>query len=299
VSAFEAAFFAYKFLLRQFGLAARLLLLPMTAAGLVLYTSLKIYLSQLVLFLHSPDPRVASFALGVLACGLFVSLFCYAVAVVAITNLALGNSPGAAWVRFRTERRDWRVYAAYLRFLLLLALMFVAVYAVSAAVTLFAATARNWIYWVLTIGSVLAIWWLTARIGFLIAPVVASSEGPVLRRAWLQSAPDAWRNCILIALLLIPGLLVQAAGEYAFRFHELTPRLNGNLPLADYAVVIRDMLGSIIFVISLSSFVTVVLLTAGAVAAYRGAGSQADATRQRRDPASRRGSAVRAEEFPE
>jgi hypothetical protein len=120
----------------------------------------------------------------------------------------------------------------------------------------------------------------------------------VLRKAWLQSAPDAGRNCLLIALLLIPGLLVQAAGEYAFQFRELTPRLSGHLPLADYAIVIRDMLGSIVFVIGLSSFVTVVLLTAGAVAAYGGAGSQADPTRQWRDPNPRLGSAVPAEEFP-
>jgi hypothetical protein len=174
--------------------------------------------------------------------------------------------------------------------------MFVAVYLVSAIAALFAIAARNWVYWGLTIGSILAIWWMTARIGFLIAPVVASSEGPVLRRAWRQSGPDVGRNCVLIALLLIPGLLVQAAGEYAFRFHELAPRVNGKLPLADYATVIRDMLGSIIFVISLSSFVTVVLLTAGAVAAYRGAGFVA--TGPRRGPNSKLGSAVPAEEFP-
>src|ERR1700730_10313801 len=91
VSAFAAALFAYKFFIRRFWSVLRLLALPMLAAGLVLYVCVSLYLSDLLRFLGAPDPHVASFALGILAAGILLSLFCYAIAVAAITNLALGK----------------------------------------------------------------------------------------------------------------------------------------------------------------------------------------------------------------
>src|SRR5262245_31162931 len=81
----QAALSAYGFLFRQGGQVLRALILPVTAAGLVLYTSLGFYLSELLSFLGSPNPRVASLALGTLAAGFFLSLFFYSMAVVAVS----------------------------------------------------------------------------------------------------------------------------------------------------------------------------------------------------------------------
>src|ERR1700680_3778523 len=84
VSAIEAALFAYRLLFREFLAIAKLSLLPVTAAGVVLYASVSGYLSELRVFLASPNPHAASLALGLLAAGLFLSLFCYAMAVAAV-----------------------------------------------------------------------------------------------------------------------------------------------------------------------------------------------------------------------
>ena len=269
VSAFAAALFAYKFFIRRFWSVLRVLALPIIAAGLVLYVCVSLYLSELLRFLGAPDPRVASLALGILAAGIFLSLFCYAIAVAAITNLALGKVERRRWFHFGAERQEWRVYAAYMRFLLLLGLVFVSVYLCSTYVGPLLAAAPNAVRWTLTSLSVLIVFCLTARIGFLVAPVVAASEGPVLRKAWQQSARDFWRNCGLIILLVVPGLLVQIAGEYVLQFGSWAPRVAGNLSFADYTRVMGGMLGSFLVVVSLSSFVTIVLLTVGAVAAYQ------------------------------
>ena len=269
VSAFAAALFSYKFFVRRFWSVVRLLVLPIVAAGLVLYVCLSLYLSELLRFLGAPNPRVASFALGILAAGIFLSLFCYAIAVVSITNLALGKVERHDWFRFRAERQTWRVYAAYMRFLLLLCLVFISVYLFSAYVAPFLSVATTSMRWALTILSVLVIYCLTARVGFLIAPVVAAGEGPVLRKAWQLSARDFWRNCVLILLLIVPGLLVQVAGEYVLQFGAWAPRVAGTLSFAAYTRVMGEMLGSFLVVVSLSSFVTIVLLTVGAVAVYQ------------------------------
>jgi hypothetical protein len=269
VSAFAAALFSYKFFVRRFWSVVRLLLLPIVAAGLVLYVCMSLYLSELLQFLGAPNPRVASFALGILAAGIFLSLFCYAIAVVAITNLALERIEPGAWFRFRAERQVWRVYAAYMRFLLLISVVFISVYLFSTYMAPLLPVGRNSMRWALTVLSVLAVYCLTARVGFLIAPVVAGGEGPVLRKAWQQSAPDFWRNGGLIILLLVPGLLVQVAGEYGLRFGAWAPRAAGNLSFAAYTRIMGEMLGSFLVVVSLSSFVTIVLLTVGAVAVYQ------------------------------
>lgn len=269
VSVWEAALFAYRFLLQKFWVATALLALPMASAGLVLYTCLHLYLSELLLFLQAPDPRVASFALGVLAAGIFLSLFCYAIAVVAVADLVLGKAPKRPWNAFKAQRREWRVYAAYMRFLLLLSMVFVSVYLLAAYVLPLFALPQNFVAPVLAVGSALVVFWLTARIGFLVPPVVFSSEGPVLRNAWQRSRHDTLRNIALLAMLLVPGLLVQVAGEYALQFGAWAPRLTGNLPFADYARIMGEMLGSFLIVVTLSSFVSVVLLTAGAMGLYR------------------------------
>src|SRR5258706_5841501 len=205
VSAFAAALFSYKFFVRRFWSIVRLLVLPIVAAGLVLYVCMSLYLSELLQFLNAPNPRVASFALGILAAGIFLSLFCYAIAVVSITNLALGKAEQRAWFQFRAERQTWRVYAAYMRFLLLLSLVFISVYLFSAYVAPFLFVATNSMRWALTISTVLVVYCLTARVGFLIAPVVAAGEGPVLRKARQVNARAFLRNGIFILLLIVPG----------------------------------------------------------------------------------------------
>jgi hypothetical protein len=177
----------------------------------------------------------------------------------------LGKPPRRAWLHFKAERQEWRVYAAYLRLLLLICAVMAFAFILSSYVAPLLLVPSAFIPWVLTLVSVIGVAWLFARIGFLIAPVVAASQGPVLRRAMQESARDLWRNCLLIALLLVPGVLALIAGGYAFRMGAL----RGSLPLADSARAMKEMLVAFVSVISLSVFVTMVLLTVGAIAVYQ------------------------------
>jgi hypothetical protein len=269
ISAFEAALIAYKFLFRQFWPALRLLWLPIMASGVVLYLCLSVYLSKLLLFLSAPNPHTASLALGILAAGIFSSLFCYAIAVGAVADLALGRAPKIAWFHFRAKRQEWRIYAAYLRFLLLLMVVLVSVYLISTYLTPLFALPPAFFTWALTIAAVAAIVWLTARTGFLVAPIVATSKGAVLRKAWRRSAHDLWRNCWLILFLFVPGLLVEIAGEYLVRLGGGPLRMANDLPVADYARLLEQTLGGFLCVVSVAAFVTIVLMTVGGVAVYR------------------------------
>src|SRR5262249_40933146 len=114
-----------------------------------------------------------------------------------------------------------------------------------------------------------ALYWLFARIGFLIAPVIAGSQGSVLRTAYKKSAHHLMRDCGLIALLLIPGFSLQVLGEYALRAFTGKPFAGGNLPLADSARLMGDTLAGFVAIGNLSVAISIVLLTAGAMAAYR------------------------------
>src|SRR5262249_23007727 len=154
-------------------------------------------------------------ALGTLAAGIFLSLFCYSLAVSSVMNILLGKPQRSPWARLKTERQDWRVYAAYLRLLLIMTagLLGAAIVGVYVAPLARISSAP----WLLTLLSTIAAYWLIARIGFLIAPVIAGGEGPVLRAGWSRSSRSALRNCLLIALLGAPACLVWFAGEFLFR----------------------------------------------------------------------------------
>jgi hypothetical protein len=265
----QAASFAYGILLHRSDQVLRAVLLPITVAGLVLYCSLGFYLSELLSFLDSPDPRVASLALGTLAAGFFLCLFFYAMAAVGISDLVLRRPRGEIGLQFRAERQEWRVYAAYLRLLLVVSVIPVAVYLVSTCATFVPFIRADVVSWLATAAGAGALCWLFARVGFLVTSVVAGSEGAVLRRAYELSAQHLWRNCALIAILMLPGFAIQIAGEYALRAATGMPFAGGNLPLADSARLMGDTLGGFLAVASLSVAISIVLLTAGALAVYR------------------------------
>jgi hypothetical protein len=140
---------------------------------------------------------------------------------------------------------------------------------------------------------------LFARIGFLITPIVGGSEGTVLRQAYEVSAHDLWRNCAVIAILLLPGLAIQIAGEYALRAATGKPFAGGNLPLADSARLMGDTLAGFLAVTSLSVSISIVLLTAGAMAVYRVIpATQSHAEAQAKTYASTLARSVLAEKLP-
>jgi hypothetical protein len=268
VSAFTVAALAYSFLFRRFGLMLRVLVLPIFAAGLVIYICLSAYISDLLLFLRSPGPQVASVALGTLGAGIFLSLFCYSLAVSAVMNIFLGKPQRSPWALLKTERQDWRVYAAYLRLLLITSAGLLAISLLAVYLTPLLEASQVATPWLLTLLSAAAAYWLIARLGFLVAPVIAAGDGPVLRAAWSRSSGTVARNCLLIALLAAPACLVWLSGEILFRIDSGISYAAG-ATLADYANAMAQTLGQFVALASASAFLSIILLTAGALHVYR------------------------------
>ena len=267
-SAFVVAAFAYRFLFSRFWLLLRVLLPPILAAGLILYICLRAYISGLLVFLAMPGPRVASVTLGTLAAGIFLSLFCYSLAVSSVMNILLGKPQRSPWALLKTERQDWRVYAAYLRLLLVMTAGLLGAAVVGAYVAPLLRISQASAPWLLTLLSAVATYWLIARIGFLVAPVIAGGEGPVLRAGWSRSSRNVLRNCLLIALLGAPACLVWFAGEFLFRVDSAISYAASGSILADYANAMAQTLGPFMALASASSFIGIVLLTAGAMHVY-------------------------------
>ena len=122
-SVMEAARFAYRLLLRKFWTVLSLVWLPLVLASVSLYVCVMGYFTELLRYLANPAPEIASLALGLLALGVFVALFFWSVAIAAVTNLALGEAAPHTWLHLRARRQEWRLYAGYLRFLLLIGLL--------------------------------------------------------------------------------------------------------------------------------------------------------------------------------
>jgi len=268
LSVMEAVGFAYSFLGYRLGTTLGLLWLPFLLAGVTLYACLSGYLTDLLLFLSAPNPKLASRALGTLAAGIVLSLFLYTSAIVSVTNLALERPRDSRWLSLRAGRQEWLLFWAYLRFLLLIVALVVCLWEVSALAGTALAMPRD-VSWLATAVVVMAAtFWLFVRIGFLLPPIAARAEEPVLHLAWKRSGKDFWRITAVVLLLLVPGLMVQLVSEWLLRAWSSVPADVQAIPIADYAQFMERTLGTGILTTSLSFLVTIVLLSAGAVAVY-------------------------------
>ena len=269
VTPLRAASLAYKFAVRKFPQLVRISLAPTAAISAVQYMSLRAYMSELTAFIASADPRAASVALGALTAGLFVSVFISSVLVSAVADLALGNCGERRLMQFTARRQEWRVYAAYLRFLLLATGFFAAVYlAAGLALPLF-----KWSSFFMAEGAALfalaGLICLFARIGFLIPVIVARSRGTVLRKALHAGAHDFPRNISIVLLLFLPGLAIEIVGEFLLRPGSGPARIRIDLPVTYYAQALERRLPEFVIVSSISVMVVLILLTAASVICYR------------------------------
>lgn len=269
-TAVAAAYRSYAVLFRDFRPLVKLLVAPVAATGVVIYASLWAYVSELIAFISSGDARAASVALGALAAGIFLCMFLVAIAVSSVTDLVLRKRAARGWIHLHPARQDWRLYAAYLRFLLVLSGYLSAVYLLCALALPVLGADRTTIGIISLSAAIAGFYVLFARIGFLIPAVVAGSTGTVLRKALHEGSGDFWRNLVLALLLSLPGLLIQAAGEALFKAGSGSiHNVKLDLPIMLYARALETRLPEFALVFSLSIFVTLVLFAAGSVLCYR------------------------------
>jgi hypothetical protein len=255
--------FAFGVLVRRWGQLLRVAWVPLLLAAGVLYASLDGYLSELQTFGGAPDPRVAGIALGELAAGIFGSLVLFSMFAVSVTEIALGREASARSFGLRLRRQEWRLYAAYLKF----SVGVIAFFALLCGAAI--GNLRVVPAWLLVPVGVLGAYLLFVRTAFLFPPLIMSERGPMLRRAWALTASDAWRIAVVVLLLLLPGVAIEIAIEFALRLGGMAIAGHAFPSLATYAPETRRVLPGFLVAMTLWSFVTITLLTGGAVAVYR------------------------------
>ena len=266
----ETILFAYRFMLRSFGAIVCLIWLPTLIQTLILYISLNVYLSDLAAFLQQPDSQIAVQALGILVGGIFGALFFAGMASVAIVELVSGNQSKPGWVYFRISRTEWRFYAAAVRLFIVLA----SVAAITVAVfwgvaNMLDISPAGAVFWFGNVALFAGMFYLFLRLGFLIPPLAVAQSEQILRRCWRLTVQSVWSLAPIMLVLMIPGIVLQIAGEFFLRTGGMiqVPALGSSLD--DFVVAVHGILPYALLVAMVSYLAVVVPLTVGAVVVHR------------------------------
>ena len=267
VSVKDTLVFSFSFLIRNAARIATRIALPALGGWITFYIAFFLYLTELVRYLGDPSDRIASLVLGLATAGLLVTLFMHSIIVSAVASLALGLEE-SGWKYFQAGRRAWRLYAANLRFMLVIAVFIAAVLVGEAVMGRLAATAGS--IWIADIAMGVGLYWLAVRFAFLIAPIaVAKRDGEILRRGWRLSSGHFWSITAIAVVTVLPGFAVEFAGEFLMRLFGTFPDLGSSGSLASIAAMYRQVLPDVLIAVGIGYLVGVVLLTLARVSFYR------------------------------
>lgn len=259
--------FSFSFLFGNFGVIAARIALPALAAWLVLYGAAHLYLSELLSFLGLPSDRSGSIILGLLAASLLGLLLLHAMIAMAIAALA-ALAPESGWPYFRAGRREWRLYAACLRILLVLVVFVSALVFANMMIVPFAGGQTLF----LLINFIIVIYPLVMLIrgGFLAAPVVVTEgPGPIVRRSLHLSWGNSGKITLLFVILVLPGVIFEVCTEALLRSLHVFPMLPQQATISDVVRTYNDILPGILVLLMLAYLLDVVLLTLASVSVYR------------------------------
>jgi hypothetical protein len=263
----NTAVLAYQFLTKAGPGLWLSLLLPVLTGGILLYGSMNLYLLDLERYLIQPTDRIGSVILGLAATGFLTVTFVQAVISSEIASRFL-DRPDGGWRFFRITRRVWRLYAAYLRFLLLCAVYIVAVQIVRLVAGEFLVLPLLPLLDALALAA--GLFYLTARIGLLVTSVaVATDKGPVVRGAWRISAGNFRGLALVVGGILILGLALETVGEILLHAAGLGVVTSPGMLLVDVVRTFRTALPGVIIVVSLSYLATNILGNVAGLSVYR------------------------------
>lgn len=267
LSVTQSFIFASRFLASNAaGVYARIVL-PTLAGGLALFGTLYLYFWEYEEYLLNPSEKTAGLVLGVAAAGLLLALFVHAVVSSSIASAVLGRAD-RGWKYFCVSHRVWRLYAAYLRILMVAVALAAIVEIGLNAVNGLTAPPR-----LTLIGSgviLIGLAVLVVRVSFLATPVaVARNDGPVVREAWRLSSGHSLRLAVLVVIVTALALTVEEAGELVIAQTSDVSVLYNRMPLPVAFANYRAFLPHVLIAAGIGYLVGVVLLTAAAAAAYR------------------------------
>jgi hypothetical protein len=241
--------------------------LPVLVGWCVLYVSAYLYLSELLSFLGVPSDRSGSLVLGLVAAGFLALLLLHAMLVMGVTTLAM-HTPEDGRPYFRAKRREWRLYAATLR-ILLVGLAFVAV----VLLLRFLVMGTNNDVLPISASNILigvGLFALTVRCLFL-APAIVAMEpsGPIVRRAENLSRGNFFRIATVAVILIAPGVAIETIGEAILRGVGVFPAIVGEATLSAVALMYSHILPEILVLVTLAYVVSAVLVTIASTYVYR------------------------------
>jgi hypothetical protein len=241
--------------------------LPALVGWGILYLSAYLYLSELLSFLGLPSERSGSIILGLVAAGFLALLLLHAMLVTSLTTLAM-NVSEEGQPYFRAKRREWRLYAANLR-ILLVALAFIAVMFV-ARFLIIGASPNALLISVFNVFVAVGLFALAVRCVFL-APAIVAVEpfGPIVRRAELLSRGSILRIAAVVVILMLPSVAIETIGEMALRAVGVFPTIVGNASLSAVALMYSHILPEILVLVSLAYVAAAVLITIASTYVYR------------------------------
>jgi hypothetical protein len=264
IPVFHVIRYSFSFLGRNLVVITGCIWLAALVGGLIFYAAIMIYLAELQTYLRVPSDANASIVLAVAGVAALLLLFVYSAALAAVTGLALGQHNGVSLLRI--GHREYRLYAALLRFALVALTLLVVVF-------VFYAMLRSWMIEFHPLAGLLILLTMLAlslRLGFLLPAVaVATPQGVVLRRCWDLSRGNFWRLAAVAAILLLPGLVLELVGEWLGRLAGIFPRIDGVYNLEGHIKLFFLVGPAFAILISLAALLTLVLQAAASVAVYR------------------------------
>jgi hypothetical protein len=240
--------------------------LPVLVGGILLYGSLYFYLLDLERYLIQPTDRIGSVVLGLASAGFLTISFVQAVISSEVASRFLSR-PDGGWPFFRITRRVWRLYAAYLRFMLVCAVYIVAVQIVQLVAGEFLVLPLLPLLDALALAA--GLFYLTTRIGFLVTPVaVVADKGPVVRKAWRLSEGNFRGLALLVGGFLILGLVLETIGESLLHATGLGFVVSPGMLLVDVVRNYRMALPGVVIIVSLSYLAATIPGNVAGLSAY-------------------------------
>ena len=209
------------------GILRRIWLLAIVGCA-IFYSLFNEYMVELQGFLAAPTEAHASIVLGLVAASVLLLLFVYTLALAAVTDLALGHYRPGGIFSIRIGHQEGRLYAASLRLLLLMTILFAAAYLILLGIRSAGLGVITQIVLEVGIAGTLAA--IALRLGFLL-PAVAMAErrGVVIRKCWKLSDGIFFQLLLLAIAVLLPGFLMELLGEFVVRATQPALYVNGAL----------------------------------------------------------------------
>jgi hypothetical protein len=176
----------------------------------------------------NPDQPPAQGVALIYLVSFFAMWLLYAMNAAAVVGLAMGTRQGGTSAHFSLGRAEFRLFAAFLLYGLLLCAFYIAFSIAIWLVSQLASGAAVVVQVVLTLGWLGGFIYAGLRLGFLLAPVVVVEKSIDLVRAWQLTAGNFWRLLGIALAILLPIVLIQIVAVAAILGKDIPQLLTSN-----------------------------------------------------------------------